>query len=103
VDARDGVVHRGLGQRRRPERVLIGRKLDDRAGIESQLARDVLDRLARLVRHEIEQLAVGYVPNGEHLLSLPQEGPNVETARRNSAGGKFQQENMNLMKDMKGN
>jgi hypothetical protein len=34
---------------------------------------------------------------------LPQEGPNVEDARRNSTAGKFQQENMKLMKDMKGN
>jgi hypothetical protein len=34
---------------------------------------------------------------------LPQEGRNVEDARRNSAAGKFQQENMKLMKDMNGN
>ena len=74
----DRLVHRGHGQRRGPERVFVGGELDDRGGVEAEFARDVIDRLARLVGHEVEQFAVGNVSDGNHALNLAQTRRVVE-------------------------
>ena len=68
VGALDLLVHRGHGERGGPERVFVGGELDDGGGVEAELARDVIDRLARLVRDEVEQFAVGYVLDRNHSL-----------------------------------
>ena len=59
VDPRDRLPHRLDGLRRRPKRVLVRGQLDDRRRIETQLARHVIDRLARLVRNQIKQYCIG--------------------------------------------
>ena len=64
----DRLVHRGHGLGRGAERVFVRGELDDGGGVEAELARDVIDRLARLVRDEVEQLAVGYVLYRNHSL-----------------------------------
>ncbi len=70
----DGLVHRGHGERRGAERVFVRGELDDRGGVEAEFARDVIDRLARLVGHEVEQFAVGDVLDGNHSLICRREG-----------------------------
>jgi hypothetical protein len=57
-----------MAERRGAERVFVGGELDDRGRVEAELARHVIDRLARLVGHEVEQLAVGNVLNRNHSL-----------------------------------
>ena len=68
------LAHRGHGEGRRAEGILVGGELDHEPGVEPELARDIIDRLARLVRDEIEQLAVGYVMDGNHTLICRRRG-----------------------------
>ncbi len=73
--------------RRGAERVFVRGELDDRGGLESQLAGDVIDRLARLVGHEVEQLAIGDVLNGEHPANLSEARGLVEDGGRFALAG----------------
>ena len=61
VNGFERLVHGLQRLGRGAERVFIRGELDDRGGVEAELARHVFHRLARLVRDEIKQLAVGNI------------------------------------------
>ena len=55
IDAGEGLLHRGDGERRRAERIFVRRDLDDGVRGQAEFARDFFNRPARLIHRQIFQ------------------------------------------------